>query len=87
MSTRLQRHVHHRPSRILPPLAAISESRPLSVQPPQLSMKPLANHRSVPHNNSSNQRVRAHSTPPVLRKLQSPQQMTAIRVSEQGIHG
>ncbi len=81
MSTRLQRHVHSRASRILIPLPAIRQSCPLSVQPPQLSMKPLANYLPATHNNSSNQRIRANTPTPPLSKRQSSLQMLLIRGS------
>jgi hypothetical protein len=77
----LQRHVHHRPSRILSPLAAVIERSPLSMQPTQLSMKPFADHLPVPHHQSSHQGVRANTPAPTLSKLQSSLQMTSIRVS------
>jgi hypothetical protein len=81
MSTRLQRHIHHRPTRILTPLGAIHQSRPLCMQPTQLRMKPLADDLAIPSDHRPHKRIRTHSPPPVLRKLQSPQQMTSIRVS------
>ena len=78
MSARLQRHVHRGPSRIPTPLAAISQSRPLSMQPTQLSMKPLPDRRPVTGDHSSNQRVRTDPPAPTLSKLQSPQQVLVI---------
>jgi hypothetical protein len=87
MRTRLKRHVHSRPSRIPTPLATVSKRRPLSMQPPQLGMKPLADHRPITNNHSSHQRIRANTPTPALSKLQSSPQMTSIRVSEQGFHG
>jgi hypothetical protein len=81
MRTRLQRHIHSRPSRILPLLPTIRQRRPLSMQSAQLSMKPLADHNPVTHNHSSNQGVRAYTPAPTLSKLQNSPQMTSIRVS------
>jgi len=76
MCTGLKRHVHGRPSRILTPLPTILQRRALSMQPTQLSMKPLANNLPIPHNNSSHQRVGANAPAPTLSKHQSSPQMT-----------
>jgi hypothetical protein len=87
MRTRLQSHVHGRPRRLPTPRPAIRQSRPLSVQPPQLGMKPFADYIPTTRNDSSHQRIRANPPAPALSKLQSSPQMTSIRVSEQGFHG
>jgi len=86
MRTRLQRHVHSRPRRILPTLPAILERRPLGVQTAKLGVKSLADHRSVTHKNRSNQRVRADTAPPALRKLQSPLQVGSVGLCQWGGH-
>jgi hypothetical protein len=41
------------------------------MKPPKLSMKPLANHIPIANHDSSNQRIRAHPTPPTLGELKS----------------
>jgi hypothetical protein len=57
------------------------------VKPTQFSMKPLADHRAVTHDNRSHQRVRTNPPAPKLSKLQSPLQMSLIRGRKLGIHG
>ena len=86
MRAGLQRHVHRRPGRILAPPATILQRRPLGVQPPQLGMKPLADHLPAPHNDGSNQRIRADPPETAVGKLQRPPQMSTIRVCELGVH-
>ena len=56
------------------------------MQPAQLSMKPLTNHLTVTHNNSSDERIGTDPPPPALSKLQRPQEMPSIRACELGIH-
>ena len=82
----LQRHVHRRPSRVLAPLPAILQRRPLGVQPAQLGMKPLADHLAVTHDHGADQRIRADSPAPALGKLQRPPQVRPIRGCELGVH-
>ena len=81
MRAGLQRHVHRRPGRILAPLAAIRQRRPLGVQPAQLGMKPLADHLAVADDHRADQGIRADAPAPALSKLQSPPQMSLIRGS------
>jgi hypothetical protein len=56
------------------------------MQVPQLSMKPLADHLSVPHNHSSDKRIGADFPAPTLCKLKRPLQMGLIRACELRIH-
>jgi len=81
MRTGLQRHVHSRPRRILTPLPAIRQSRPLRMQPPQFRMKPLADHLAISDDHSSNQRIGADPTTPPLSQLESPLQVSLIHGS------
>jgi hypothetical protein len=86
MSTGLQGDIHSRPRRLLPPLPAIGQRRPLGVKSPQLSMKPLADDRAIANHDRTHERIRAYPPPPVLRELQSPLQMSLIRGRKLGIH-
>jgi hypothetical protein len=86
MRTGLQSHVHSRPSRVLPALPAIGKSRPLSMQPAQLSVKPLADDIPISHNNSSDKRIRTHLAPPVLGKLKRMAHMCSFRACELRVH-
>lgn len=86
MRTGLKRHVHGRPHRILASLAAVLKSHPLCVQTPKLSVKPLADHLAVTHNNSSDKRIGTDPPTPTLRKLQRPREMAPIRACELGVH-
>jgi len=52
----------------------------------QFSMKPLANHFPVTHNDRSNQGIRANSPTSELRKLKSPSQVFAVRSFQRGVH-
>jgi hypothetical protein len=56
------------------------------MQATQLGMKPLADHIPVSHDDSSDERIRADSTPPALSKLQRPREMPLIRGCELAIH-
>ncbi len=53
---------------------------------PQLSVKSLANHRPVPHNNSSDERIGTDPPTPALCKLASPPQMGFIRACQLRFH-
>jgi hypothetical protein len=86
MRTGLKRHVHRRPRGVIAFAPAVSKSRPLRMQLAQFSVKPLTDHLAVPHNNSSDKRIRADPAPPALRKLSSPPQMDFIRACELRIH-
>jgi hypothetical protein len=46
---------------------------------PKFSVKPLTDHLAVTHDDRTNERIRADSTPPSLRKLKSSSQVLAIR--------
>jgi hypothetical protein len=52
----------------------------------KFSMKPLADHLTIPHNHSSDKRIRADSPSPILRKLKRPLQVGSVRACELGIH-
>jgi hypothetical protein len=65
---------------------AILQRRTLSMQPPQLSMKPLTNNLAIPHDHGSNQRIRTHMPAPAPSKLQRPPQMSLIRACQLRIH-
>jgi hypothetical protein len=86
MSTGLQRHVHSGPARIAALAPAIFQSRPLGVQATQLSVKPLANHLAITHNNSSDKGIGTDSSPSTLRKLKGPQEMPSIHGCELRSH-
>jgi hypothetical protein len=86
MSTGLQCHVHRRPGRVFTSPPAVGKSRTLSMQPPQLSVKSLANHLAITHHDSSNKRIRTHPTTPALRKLKRPPEMGLVRACELRIH-
>ena len=64
----------------------VSKSRPLSMQSPQLGMKPLANHTAITHNNSSDKRIGTNPTAPALRQLKRPREMRPIRACQLRIH-
>ncbi len=49
-------------------------------------MKPLADHLTATHNNSSDKRIGADPPAPTLRKLQRPRKMAPIRACELRIH-
>ncbi len=86
MSTGLQRHVHSRPSRILSPLPAVLQRRPLSMQIPQLGMKPLTDHPAIPHNHSPDQWIRADPPATALSQLQGSPQMVPVGVCKDRSH-
>jgi hypothetical protein len=79
----LQRHIHSRPTRVL---SAIGQRRPLSMQIPKLSVKPLANHLAITHNDSPHERIRTDPPPPILRQPKCPQQVPTIRSCQRSIH-
>ena len=83
---RLQRQVHRRPGRIVAPLGAIGQRRPLRVQIAKLGVESLADHLASPHHDSSDERIGTDSPPPALRKLKRPPQWLLIRACELGIH-
>jgi hypothetical protein len=86
MSTRLQGHVHSRPTKVVPLCPAVFESRSLRVQIAELGVKPLTDNLAITHNDSSNKRIRTDPPPPALRKLTSPPQVSFIRACELRIH-
>jgi hypothetical protein len=45
----------------------------------QLSMKPLADHLAIAHDDCPNKRIRANSTTPALRKLKRSLEVLPIR--------
>ena len=65
---------------------AVGQRRPLSVQPAQLGVEPLADHLAVAHDHRSDQRIRADPPPPALGQLQRPLQVVSIRACELGVH-
>jgi hypothetical protein len=69
MRTRLKRHIHGRPSRILPPPRTIGKRRPLSMQLPKFRMEALANNAAITHDNRANEGIRTNSPAPVLSQL------------------
>jgi hypothetical protein len=52
----------------------------------KLRMKPLADHLTLAHDNSSDKRIGADPPTPTLRKLQRPREMAPIRACELRIH-
>src|ERR1044072_1258162 len=82
----LQRHVHRRPRRILAPLPAIPQRRPLGMQPTKLCMKPLADHDPIPNDNRSNKRIGTNPPAPALSELERPSQVDAVRIGKRGSH-
>ncbi len=53
---------------------------------PQFGVPPLTDDLTIPHDNRTNQWIRAHPSPPALGKLQRPVQVSLIRVCELGVH-
>jgi hypothetical protein len=56
------------------------------MQATKLSVKPLADHLTVPDNNSSDERIGTDPPAPTLGKLQRPRKLAPIRACELRIH-
>ena len=84
--TRLERHVHRRPGRILPPPPAVLQRHPLRVEIPQLGVKTLADDLPILDDHSPDQRVRTHTPTPPLGQFQRPLEVRSIRDCELRVH-
>jgi hypothetical protein len=85
--TRLQRHVHGRPGRILSAFAAILQRRPLRMQLTEFGVPSLPNDLAVTHDDRTDEGIRTDPTSPALSKLQRPLQVLPIRGCQLSVHG